>query len=287
MFIQPVGKWWKAAKHSIAWRLLTVAKTGDRHDRLKAVQQLACIDHLKDWDYQHLAQICDARTAVSLARHQCDARWFLPAPRRGSVRQPKSLIAEIRDKINLLKPSPCIDHFYVGAFNKFAILKGYIDDRGVQPFGRCQISKQEFDCLRQCLEVMFHLTRNVDAARTLIAAGFLQTLIEVQKLFFYNNEMRFMLSKVMSNLSMCKESTEDFFVTGWVGILAGWSRNPDLRVQVTAAKALANMDVEDVTGFVYQPSVYPLYPTTRSKLQHDVDMVFVHGLLGECETNEV
>lgn len=34
-------------KHSIAWRLLEVAKNGDYHDRLKAVRQLARIDHLK------------------------------------------------------------------------------------------------------------------------------------------------------------------------------------------------------------------------------------------------
>lgn len=34
-------------KHSIAWRLLEVAKNGDYHDRVKAVGQLARIDHLK------------------------------------------------------------------------------------------------------------------------------------------------------------------------------------------------------------------------------------------------
>lgn len=47
MIIHPVGKWWKTIKHSIAWRLLEVAKTGDHSDRLKAVWQLARIDHLK------------------------------------------------------------------------------------------------------------------------------------------------------------------------------------------------------------------------------------------------
>lgn len=34
-------------KHSIAGRLLEVAKNGDYSDRLKAVRQLARIDHLK------------------------------------------------------------------------------------------------------------------------------------------------------------------------------------------------------------------------------------------------
>lgn len=45
--IQPIGKWWKSIKHSIAWRLLEVAKSDNHSDRLKAVRQLAQIDHLK------------------------------------------------------------------------------------------------------------------------------------------------------------------------------------------------------------------------------------------------
>lgn len=47
MIVHPIGNWWKTIKHSIAWRLLEVAKNGDYHDRLKAVRQLARIDHLK------------------------------------------------------------------------------------------------------------------------------------------------------------------------------------------------------------------------------------------------
>lgn len=47
VIIHPIGRWWKAIQHSIAWRLLEVAKKGNHHDRLKAVQQLASIDHLK------------------------------------------------------------------------------------------------------------------------------------------------------------------------------------------------------------------------------------------------
>lgn len=45
--MHPLGNWWKSVKHSVAWRLLEVAKNGDYHDRVKAVHQLARIDHLK------------------------------------------------------------------------------------------------------------------------------------------------------------------------------------------------------------------------------------------------
>lgn len=45
--VQPFGKWWKALKHSVAWRLLKIAQEGEQSDRLKAIKQLALIDHLK------------------------------------------------------------------------------------------------------------------------------------------------------------------------------------------------------------------------------------------------
>lgn len=47
VIVHPIGNWWKTVKHSIAWRLLEVAKNGDYHERLKAVRQLSRIDHFK------------------------------------------------------------------------------------------------------------------------------------------------------------------------------------------------------------------------------------------------
>lgn len=47
VILNPFGKWWKAMEHSIAWRLLGRAQKGDRYDRMKAIHQLALIDHLK------------------------------------------------------------------------------------------------------------------------------------------------------------------------------------------------------------------------------------------------
>lgn len=51
--LQPLGKWWKAMEHSIAWRLLERAKNGDQYDRIKAIRQLVLIDHLKG-NYNYL-----------------------------------------------------------------------------------------------------------------------------------------------------------------------------------------------------------------------------------------
>lgn len=70
-------------------------------------------------------------------------------------------------------------------------------------------------------------------------------------------------------------------VTGWVGILARWTRNPDIKIQVTAAKALNNMDVDDKYPNKYEAKIYPLYPLSRTYQKPQLDIVFVHGLLGK------
>lgn len=112
VIINPIGKWWKSAKHSVAWRLLNIAQTGSQTERLKAVQQLVCMDHLKDWDFRHLAQICDARTSVSLARSGADNRWFVPVPRRGCIKNPKFLLSDLHMMLSRLRPLYCVDHFF-------------------------------------------------------------------------------------------------------------------------------------------------------------------------------
>lgn len=116
VIINPIGKWWKTAKHSIAWRLLNIAQHGSHHERLKAIRQLARIDHLKDWDFQHLAQICDARTAVSLARSGADIRWFIPVHMKGCIKNPKLVLSELHDLLSKMTNNKCIKYFFLKHF---------------------------------------------------------------------------------------------------------------------------------------------------------------------------
>lgn len=194
------------------------------------------------------------------------------------MRQPKSLIYELREQMAALKPSKCVNFFYGTVLNKFNILKEFTYDDQWHPLAKCKINKQEMDFLKQCLEVLIHLTKDLDSVRTLINERSLETLMEIQKMFHQNLEIRFLLAKLISNMSLV--ACDDFFVTGWIGILAKWSRHPDLRVQVTAAKALNNMDRDDNIACKYPNRIYPLHPKTQLKRRPDVDIVFVHGLLG-------
>lgn len=70
------------------------------------------------------------------------------------------------------------------------------------------------------------------------------------------------------------------FFLGWIGILAGWLQNDDLRISSSAAKSLANLDHDDKFKCVYPQKIYLLYPTLRTETEPAVDVVFIHGLLG-------
>lgn len=166
-----------------------------------------------DWDYQHLAQMCDARTAISLARNACDVRWFLPPKCLGALRVPKSLIYELREHLQKLHPCQCLDNFNKTVFDNFSILKDY-EYSSKMSGSPMKVSRQEYEFIRKCLEALFHLTRNTDACRVLIDSGILVTLAEVYKLFHSDLKMSFLLSKILANLSIRRDRGYDFYVTG-------------------------------------------------------------------------
>lgn len=222
--------------------------------------------------------MCNARTAISLARHFSDTRWFLPPPHFGALRQPKSLISDIHDHLNQLHPNQCLNKFNSTAFDKFSILNGYKYSKSTT--SSVAVSRQEYEFIRKCLEALYHLTQDAEVAEALLKQGFLQTLMEVVKLFHADVSLRFLLAKIVANFTVCHNYYSDFFETGWIGVLSRWTRNPDIRIQATAAKALANLDVDDINPSEYRAKIYPLYPLIRSRKKQKLDVVFIHGLLG-------
>jgi hypothetical protein len=138
----------------------------------------------------------------------------------------------------------------------------------------------ETDLMKQLIDALLHLTTNKSICEKIVESGGLLTLIEIEKLYKDNIEMKLCLSRVIANISVCSQYVYDFFVTGWIGILAKWQLDLDMRVQVTSALALSNLDTDDPNSFIYAPKVYPLHPRSRRKNQPRLDVVFIHGLLG-------
>nr|XP_019536327.2 protein SERAC1-like isoform X3 [Aedes albopictus] len=280
--VQPFGKWWKALKHSVAWRLLKIAQEGEQSDRLKAIKQLALIDHLKgdfteDWDFQHLAQLCDAQTAVSLARSNCDSRWFLPPRQYGVEKSAHEVLASIKGLIEKLAPHRCVEYALEHTFTSHQIKEPVGDDVVDH---RLYVSRFENEQLKQALNALVHLTTVEENCRKIIEAGGLMELIEVEKLYSDNIDMKLTLARIIANLSVHGDRTYDFFASGWINILSKWQKDVDMRMQVTTDLTLSNLDRDDPNSFSYEYNVYPLYPKGRRKNKPDVDVIFVHGLLG-------
>lgn len=222
--------------------------------------------------------MCNARTAISLARHFSDTRWFLPPPNFGALRQPKSLIFDIQNHLNRLQPNQCLSKFNSTAFDKFSILKDYEYSKSTK--NGIAVTRQEYEFLRKCLEALSHLTQDQEIAEELLKQGVLSTIMEVLKLFHADINLRFLLAKIIANFTVCHKYYNDFFVSGWIGVLSRWTRNPDIRIQATAAKALANLDIDDIYPSEYRAKIYPLYPLIRSRQKPQLDVIFIHGLLG-------
>lgn len=282
--VQPFGKWWKALKHSVAWRLLRIAQEGELSDRLKAIKQLALIDHLKDWDFQHLAQLCDARTAVALARSNCDSRWFLPPRQYGVEKETREVLLGVKELIEHLVPDHCAEYVLGHTFGSQQVKEPVGDDGVHYPVNSAAL---EHDQMKQALSALVHLTTVEENCRKIIQAGGLLTLIEVEKLYQDDIDMKLTLSRIIANLSVGSDAdgddddrSYDFFASGWLNILSRWQKDIDMRMQVTTDLTLSNLDRDDPNCFTYESNVYPLYPKSRRENKPDVDVVFVHGLLG-------
>uniref|UniRef100_A0A2M4A0Q7 Protein SERAC1 n=1 Tax=Anopheles triannulatus TaxID=58253 RepID=A0A2M4A0Q7_9DIPT len=280
--VQPFEKWWKALKHSVAWRLLRIAQQGDQAERLKAVQQLAQIDHLKDWDFQHLAQLCDYQTAISLARCHSDTRWFLPPRQYGVLLTMREVLGEMKSLLELLAPHKCAVYALEQTFGSSGHIR---EPDGDEVTYQMSPSRFEYDQLKQSLSALVHLTglmgeEGKQNCRRIIESGGLLQLIEVEKLFQNDIDMKLLVSRVVANLSAFEGRGYEFFASGWLHILARWKRDVDMRIQVTADLTLENLDQDDPNGFRYAPKVYPLHPRGRQQAKPAVDVVFIHGLLG-------
>nr|CAD7198721.1 unnamed protein product [Timema douglasi] len=110
-------QWWRKTR---AWRLLALAQSEDHRDRLQAVQDLASLTHLTDSDCKQLAQACDVRTAVGLARTPgVDLRLFLGAPYAHITSNKQELVKCMRALLTAVDRKcehPCLQDFLSKAF---------------------------------------------------------------------------------------------------------------------------------------------------------------------------
>jgi len=97
------------------WLLLRKSQSGDRAARLQAVQDMSESHHWHDYQYRIIAQACDLRTLIGLARSkESDLRFFLPPPPLPSLKEDSSTEEELRQLLASLPQTEldeCVQYF--------------------------------------------------------------------------------------------------------------------------------------------------------------------------------
>ncbi|KAM4040926.1 protein SERAC1 isoform 2-T2 [Anomaloglossus baeobatrachus] len=99
----------------LLWLLLKGSQSTDKRVRLEAIQNMAGIHYWRDYQYRTVAQACDRRTIVGLARsNDVDLRFFLPPPALPKIDENYSIEDEVRQLLSSLPHTEldqCIKYF--------------------------------------------------------------------------------------------------------------------------------------------------------------------------------
>ncbi|KAL0099697.1 hypothetical protein PUN28_019834 [Cardiocondyla obscurior] len=281
-------KWWKVKNHKLAYKLLYMAQHGDRNERYKAVTVLGSLTHLKDWQYCHLAQMMDAKTAVALARMpNINSSFFLQPP----YYHIQHTLNDVLEKIHLLllnlnslcgNTHLCLTQFLSKMFKDSHrdLVEWFDHDLTCLGLSMENTTIREDELLKSCVRAICHHSSVEQYAKHLINAGALPILTALQKICSDDVEICILLARILSNISLHSEYLENIYESGWIGILSRWSRSDDIRLSAQAISALVNLDIDGNEKAKYPQNVYLLYPTYRVHAATKMDIVFLHGLLG-------
>ncbi|CAK9797149.1 Protein SERAC1 [Anthophora quadrimaculata] len=286
-FSHTIMKWWKSLNRSVAYKLLNMAEHGNEKERLRALYTLSSLKHLKDWHYRHIAQMLDAKTAISLARMpNVDSRFFLKPPYYHVQHRLHEVIEKVHQLLLYLNSlckntHPCLSQFLNKKFKDIHSESLILDhDLASLEVAAAPTIIWDQELLQNCVQALCHHSCLEQYSKDIVDAGGLPLLMIIKKIFHDNINVCILLAKIISNISLHSEYLKDIFQAGWVGTLVEWSQNSDIRLSAPASRALANLDMDE-NGYVKYPRrIYLLHPLHKIKGNIKLDVVFLHGLLG-------
>lgn len=229
---------------------------------------------LDEWEFQFLAQYCDPKLAVSLARSFCDPNLITKPRQYQKVRNTCEIVTDIKSIFDLMKDNRCVK-FILETTSAFENIKDVDHETSFHEL------HHENDHILESLDHFVHLTNDPELSMKIAEHDGLEILLDIYKNFEDNFDIKMILAKIVTNMTSAQERIIDHFhKSGWIYMLSNWQRDDDLRIQVFAATSLNNLDKFDTSGFVYQPKLYPLYPRGRINERPALDLIFVHGILG-------
>ncbi|XP_059885690.1 protein SERAC1 isoform X1 [Delphinus delphis] len=271
------------------WLLLRKSKSDDRAARLQAVQEMAETRHWHDYQYRIIAQACDLRTLIGLARSKdSDLRFFLCPPPLPSLKEDSSVEEELRQLLASLPQTDldeCIQYFTSLALSEssqsLAAQKGGLWCFGgnglpyAESFGEVPSATVEMFCLEALVkhsEIPTHCDK-------IEANGGLQLLQRLYQLHKDCPKVQRNIMRILGNMALNEHLHSTIVRSGWVSILVEAIKSHHIMEASHAARTLANLDRETVQD-KYQDGVYVLHPQYRTSQPIKADVLFIHGLMG-------
>ncbi|XP_043919197.1 protein SERAC1 [Protopterus annectens] len=271
------------------WILLKKTQSRDKDVRLQAVQELAGNHHWHDYQYRTVAQACDLKTLVGLARcKDVDLRFFLPPPPLPKVNHNYSTEDELRQLLASLPQSEvdqCVQFFTSLALREssqsLAAQRGGLWCFGgnglpyAQSLSNVPLEKVESFCLQALVEhskVPSHCNK-------MVKNGSLQLLQKIYRLRRDSQKIQRNIVRIIGNLALHEHLHPAIIQSGWISLLVEMMKSPHIIQASHAARVFANMDRETVQE-KYLDGVYVLHPQFRTSQPIKADVLFVHGLLG-------
>ncbi|XP_053566889.1 protein SERAC1 [Bombina bombina] len=271
------------------WLLLKKTQSLDRMVRLEAVQKMAKIHHWQDYQYRTVAQACDKRTAIGLARcKDVDLRFFLPPPTLPKTNETYSLEDELRLLLSSLPQTDldqCIKYFTSLALRESRQSLA-AQRRGLWCFGGnalpyaeslSSVPSEKLEIFS--LQALLKHSKIPDHIDKIVSNGGLQLLQRIYLLRNDSQKIQRSIVRIIGNMALHEHLHSDIVNSGWISILAEAMKSPYIIQSSHAARALANLD-RDAVCEKYPDGIYILHPQHRTCQPIKADVLFIHGLLG-------
>ncbi|XP_039603719.1 protein SERAC1 isoform X3 [Polypterus senegalus] len=242
-----------------------------------------------DYQYRTVAQACDHRTAIGVARTQgVDLRFFLPPPSLPEGHDNCSTEDQLRDLLASLPQSDvdeCVKYFTYLALREssesIAAQRGGLWCFGGNglPYTQSLSSVPSEKVETFCLQALVHHSKDSRHCDTIVAKRGLQLLQKIYQLRQDSLKIQRTIVRIIGNLALCDSLHNAIVQSGWISLLAELLKSPHIIQASHAARALANLD-RDAMQEKYQDGIYILHPQFRSSQKIKADVLFIHGLLG-------
>ncbi|XP_038253802.1 protein SERAC1 isoform X6 [Dermochelys coriacea] len=256
------------------WVLLKRSQSEDRTIRLQAVQQLAENGHWHDYQYRMVAQACDQKTLIGLARSKdIDLRFFLPPPHLPKVKDDYAVEDELRLLLVSLPQTDlekCVQYFTSLALREssqtLAAQRGGLWCFGGNGLPYCEtLSKVPSETVELfCLQALVQHSKVSTHCDKIEANGGLQLLQRIYRLRNDSAKIQRNIIRIIGNMALDERLHSSIVRAGWVSILAEAMKSPHVIQSSHASRALANLDRETVLE-KYPDGVYVLHPQYRSR----------------------